>query len=74
MDAALATAFGIGEDDPDNPVQRLAEGFIGQADGDRDGALYLACGALVLAQARVQRQDQLISAGYVRRAFGSFVP
>lgn len=68
MNEALLRAFGIGEGDDDNPVERISLDFLGAADENPSIALRLAVGALVMAERRIEVREALISRGYVRRA------
>ena len=68
MNEALIRAFGSGEGDETNPVERIARDLLGAADGNPSIALRLAAGALVLAERRLEIRESMISRGYVRAA------
>lgn len=74
MDVALERAFGIGENDPMNPVERIAQCMLDDAEGNPAVALRLACGALMLAEKRQRHREHLISRGYVRQALDDLGP
>lgn len=68
MDESVARAFGIGEGDDENPVERLSRDFLELADGNPSVALRLASGAYMMAEQRAQSRERLVSRGYVRKA------
>ena len=61
-------AFGIGEGDEANSVERISRDLLSVADENPSVALRLAVGALIMAERRVGVREGLISRGYVRRA------
>ena len=68
MNDAVMRAFGIGEGDEANPVERISRDLLSVADENPSVALRLAVGALIMAERRVEVREGLISRGYVRSA------